>query len=306
MTTIAPSYPTLSAALIDYQFPALFLDAWGVFWAGNTHGAFPGSQQTMEALVGLGKKIGIVSNSTELSDVEIAKFARHGFIKGKHFHFLITSGDVARSVFTSNTPPFQTLNKKFALFCPLHPRYSKPSSLFAGTSWQETNDYSEADFIYINVPNIDGKNQEDKEVFRPLIQKFLQFKKPMVCANPDLYAHEESPPRPVVRQGTIAAMYEEMGGQVYYIGKPHHQIYRAAFDSLQRVHPTRKEEILMVGDTPETDIRGARAFGINSALITQTGIMGERMARQKIEVLHSLPSTDLPLILIERFASVKP
>jgi HAD superfamily hydrolase (TIGR01459 family) len=306
MTGIAPSYPTLSAALKAHQFPVLFLDAWGVFWAGNAHGAFPGSQQTMEAIVGLGKKIGIVSNSTERSDIEIAKFAGHGFKKGEHFHFLITSGDVARSLFTSNTFTFPTPNKKYALFCPQHPCYSKPSSMFAGTLWRETYDFSEADFIYINVPNIDGKNQEDKEVFRPLVQQFLQFKKPMVCANPDLYAHEESPPRPVVRQGTIAAMYEEMGGQVYYIGKPYHQIYSAAFDCLQAIRPTEKGEILMVGDTPETDIRGARSFGINAALITHTGIMAERILKQKDEALQKLPATDTPRIFIERFAVASP
>jgi ribonucleotide monophosphatase NagD (HAD superfamily) len=38
----------------------------------------------------------------------------------------------------------------------------------------------------------------------------------------------------------------------------------------------KPEEILMVGDTPEIDIRVAGRFNMPSALITQTGIMADR------------------------------
>ena len=53
----------------------------------------------------------------------------------------------------------------------------------------------------------------------------------MICVNPDRFAHEGNPPRAVVRQGSIALMHEEQGGQVFYIGKPADKMYFAAMES---------------------------------------------------------------------------
>ena len=55
-------------------------------------------------------------------------------------------------------------------------------------------------------------------------------------------------------------MYEQMGGQVFYIGKPHNKAYTIAMNHFEHHNITKPREILMVGDTPETDIRGARSF----------------------------------------------
>ena len=189
------------------------------------------------------------------------------------------------------------------LFCPPHPNFAHPSSfLFDDSPFRETIDPTKADFIYINVPHIDGIDQVERNAFRPMIEKFLPSQKPMVCANPDAYANEDSPFRAIVRQGSIASLYEEMGGHVFYIGKPYSPIYSIAIDRLNLLSPTQKEDILMVGDTPETDVRGARSFGIHSALITHTGIMAERLAQQGIDAFQKIPATDIPHILIERFA----
>ena len=302
MTSFLRTYASLEVALEEKAYSALFLDAYGVFWSGNAQGAFPGSSQAMERLFASGKKIGIISNSTQLSQNEVQKYAAHGILQGRHFHFLITSGDVAKKFFSSGSLPFPTPHKKYALFCPHHPRYSSPTSLFDESAFRETSNLSEVDFIYINVPHIGGEDQEQRDVFRPMVERFLFCNKPMVCANPDCYAHEGSPSRQVVRQGSIASLYEEMGGKVFTIGKPFPQIYTLAFDRLNLISPTLKEEVLMVGDTPETDIRGACSFGIQAALITHTGIMGERVKQQGIGAIRALPLGDVPTLLIERFA----
>lgn len=303
MTPPLPSFASLETALNSRDYSALLLDAYGVFWAGNAQGAFEGAQSTMARIFAQGKKIGIVSNSTQTSQKELSKYAAHGFIQGKHFHFLITSGDLAKDRFSSEQLPFPTPTKRYVLFCPPHPRFAHPSSLFADTPFQETNEVSNADFIYITIPHRDGEDLEEREAFRPMVERFLPSRKPMVCANPDRYAHENSPPRPVVRQGTIASLYEEMGGQVFYCGKPYSPIYSLALDRLNRISPTAKEGVLMVGDTPETDVRGARAFGLHSALITHTGIMAERLAREGTLAFQQLPQTDIPHLLIERFSA---
>jgi HAD superfamily hydrolase (TIGR01459 family) len=302
MSQSIDSYASLEAALQDRPCAALFLDAYGVFWSGNAIGTFPGAEEAMARLVASGKIIGILSNSTQLASKEIEKYAKKGLIQGRHFHFLLTSGDLARELFTSDSLPFPTPQKKYVLFCPTTARYSPPSSLFDSSPFQETSDSSQADFIYINVPHIDDIDQVDPNLFRPMVERWVATQLPMVCANPDLFAHEGSPPRPVVRQGAIAALYVEMGGQVVYIGKPFSQIFVKAFDLLNRLAHTEKQGVLMVGDTPETDIRGARDFGVQAALITKTGIMAERIL-QRPDALRLLPPADMPHFLIERFSS---
>lgn len=301
MSQSIPAYPSIEDALQQRSYEALFLDAYGVFWAGNAKGAFPGAEATMARLVASGKIVGIISNSTQLSCKEIEKYAKKGVVQGKHFHFLLTSGDLARELFTSDSLPFPTPQKKYVLFCPTTARYSPPSSLFDSSPFQETSDASQADFIYISVPHIDDMDQVDPNVFRPMVERWVSSHLPMVCANPDHFAHEGTPPRAVVRQGAIAALYEEMGGSVFYVGKPFREVFSKAFDRLNLLAHTEKQSVLMVGDTPETDIRGARDFGVQSALITKTGIMAERIL-QRPDALRFLPPKDAPNFFIERLS----
>ncbi len=289
--------------LISNNYKGILLDAYGVFWGGNDVGLLPGSTEIMKKLVASGKIVGILSNSTQLASKEISKFLLRGLIYGEHFHFLITSGEIARDVFLNDKLPFKTPTNKFWLFGGVHPRFSSHEPLFKDSTYLETSDINEADFIYVSIPHIEGEDQVDPEVFRGEIERIAAKNLPMVCPNPDQFAHEGNPPRAVVRQGSIAKIYEEMGGQVFYTGKPHNEAYAMALDQFRKYDVTNPSEILMVGDTPETDIRGARRFGMPSTLVIQTGIMADRIAHHGLEnALSALPVLDSPNYLIKRFA----
>jgi HAD superfamily hydrolase (TIGR01459 family) len=285
---------------ISESFDGILLDAYGVFWGGNGIGLLPGCKETMERLIAKGKTIGILSNSTQLAKNEIEKLKAHGLIEGQHFHFLITSGEVAKRIFLNNDLPFPTPKKKFYLFGVPHPKFSSHQAIFQDTPFQETTDLDKADFIYISIPHINGKDQTDPLLFKEYIDIFKSTKIPMVCANPDRFAHEGNPPQNVVRQGSIAIMHEEQGGQVFYIGKPSDRMYSAAMKSFFQYGISNPEKVLMVGDTPETDIRGARNFNMPSALVIKTGIMADRIAHHGWEnTLNTLPTQDFPDFFIE-------
>jgi ribonucleotide monophosphatase NagD (HAD superfamily) len=202
--TITTSPNVLS--IID-QFKGLLLDAYGVFWGGNAVGLLPGSKEILEKLVATGKIVGILSNSSQLVAKEIHKYQQHGLLQGKHFHFLVTSGEVARRVFLQGQLPFATTKKRFWVLGQSHPKFASPEAIFQGTGYIETSNIDEADFIYISIPHIDGQDQIDPELFRPEIEKVKSKKLPMVCANPDRFAQEGSPVKMVVRQGSLANMY---------------------------------------------------------------------------------------------------
>jgi HAD superfamily hydrolase (TIGR01459 family) len=291
-----------SFTAISDSFRGVLLDAYGVFWQGNDVGLFPGAKEIMEKLILSGKVVGILSNSTQLAAKEIDKLDLHGLKRGTHFHFLITSGEVARSIFLNEKLPFETARNSFWVFGSMHPKFSPHTALFKDTPYHETKDIDEADFVYVSIPHIDGFDQTDPELFRKEVEKIKAKNVPMICANPDQFAHEGKPPQAVVRQGSIAKMYEEMGGKLFYIGKPHNRVYSIALEQFCTHNITNPSQILMVGDTPETDIRGAYHAGMSSVLVTQTGVMADRIDKKGLErALNELPAHDIPNYYIARF-----
>ncbi len=285
---------------IAEPFAGILLDAYGVFWCGGDTGLLPGSKEAMARLVAKGKIVGVLSNTTQLAKNEIDKLQKHGLIQGQHYHFYITSGEVAKEMFSRDVSLFPTPNKKYYLFGEPHPKYMTHQGIFQETSFQETKELNEADFVYISIPHIGGVDQIDPAAFKTIIEGFKGITVPMVCANSDQFAHEGNPPRQVVRQGSIAKMHEEQGGSVIYIGKPSNMMFAAAMQTFADYGISLPQQLLMVGDTPETDIRGAQNAGIPSALITKTGITADRIADYGLDYLLTLPKQDTPDFFISR------
>ncbi len=282
-------------SVLDVAAPyeGILLDAYGVFWGGNAVGLFPGAKEVMEELIRQGKKVGVLSNATQTGAAEMGKVAKKGLMHGTHFHFYLTSGDVTKAIFKQGVLPFPTDKKKYFLFSEAHPKYTSPYALFENTMFEETREIAEADFIYIPTPHLEGEDQTDPELFRKQVETLASSSLPMLCANPDRFAHEGSPPRAVVRQGSIAAMYEEAGGTVFYIGKPSSLSFSAAMNQFNALGLSNPAKVIMVGDTPETDIKGAKKFGMSAALILETGIMKDRE-------IKDIPSHEQPTYYLKR------
>lgn len=282
--------------LID-KFDCVLLDAHGVFWGSSTTGLLPGAKEAMEYLVKKNKKIGILSNSSQLVENEKMKWEKHGLKEKIHYDFVLTSGEITKKLLFSQTLPFSTPNKKYWLLGEDHPKYPSHRGLFQGTSYVQTSDLQEADFIYIGIPHINGVDQEKGESFSSLLEKISRKDIPVLCVNPDRFAHEGTPPRLVIRQGSIAEMLQNLGFSVYYIGKPHELMFNQALDFFNSIE---KANVLMIGDTPETDIKGARRAGISCALVTNTGIMKERCKEDPLYTINQL--NDKPDFFIPAFS----
>lgn len=284
---------SLSCILGDVE--GVLLDAYGVFWGGNAIGPYLHACTTMENLVHRGIIVGILSNSTQSSEKEMEKLSKHGFKVGREYHFLVTSGDVACQIFQNQQLPFPTPNKRYWLLGEDNPRYASPHWMFEHSVYKQAESPNNADFAFLAVPHIKGADQTDPQLFRQAIRELHGIGLPLVCPNPDHFAHEGKPPRLVVRQGSLAAMYEQMGGKVVYIGKPWQNAFDAAMRGFHKHGVSKTHRIMMVGDTPETDIRGARQYGLRTALVMQTGIIADRIVHMGLErSISALPETDMP------------
>ncbi|MCE5315763.1 MAG: TIGR01459 family HAD-type hydrolase [Parachlamydia sp.] len=290
-----------SLAEIVEPYPAVCLDAYGVFWGGA--GILPGAAEAMQKLVKSGKIVGILSNSTQLAEKEIAKLSTHGMRKGEHFHFLLTSGEVTRRIALEQNLPFPTPRHTYFVVCRNHPKSLPHQSIFQNTPYTEIDNIQEADFLYVGIPHLDGNEQTDPAVFQEEVDRLKAFNLPMLCANPDRFAPAGAPGRFVVTQGSIAELYRALGGEVFYIGKPSPKVFEAALEQFQH-HLIESKTVLMVGDTPETDVRGALSAGMIPVLVTHTGNMAHRIREQGFEkAIQALPSTDQPHFYIKQLGS---
>ncbi|MGO4527128.1 TIGR01459 family HAD-type hydrolase [Microvirga sp. 2MCAF35] len=136
----------------------------------------------------------------------------------------------------------------------------------------------EADYVVCS--GFDNDEEETVEDYRPQLEAMLRRDLLMVCANPDLIVERGHMILPCA--GTIALAYEEMGGKVFYAGKPHGPVYDRALSVAAELsgRAVAKERVLAVGDAIRTDIAGAVGYGIDALMIAR-GIHAEELGLHK-------------------------
>ncbi|MBQ9732169.1 MAG: TIGR01459 family HAD-type hydrolase [Alphaproteobacteria bacterium] len=253
------------------QFKVLIVDAYGVFNFGN--GISKSVIATFQKWMAEGKQVYILSNTTAVNAGAIKSYEKKGVIRGVHYTDMMTSGQFASEDIQAGNLPVN--GKKYYVFGTAN--FKKPDekipAIFAGSPYELASDLHDADFIYCGIPQLlddelfpyDSTEIDD---FVVQVKALVESGKPMVCANPDRTANEGG--RFVIRQGSIAKLFEEFGGKVIYYGKPDPKVFYALLD---RYCPNvRKDEVLMIGDTLRTDIKGAQRAGIRGALVLEGGI----------------------------------
>jgi NagD protein len=113
----------------------------------------------------------------------------------------------------------------------------------------------------------------------------------LVATNPDTWCPTDAGPRPGC--GAIAALLESATGkEAYKVGKPNPFMFRAARKKLG----LSTDEVLMVGDTMETDIRGATDSGFKSILVLTGSTQTESLASYAFQ----------PTLVVDSIASLVP
>ena len=108
----------------------------------------------------------------------------------------------------------------------------------------------------------------------------------LIATNPDTWCPTDTGPRPGT--GAIAAFLESATGKkAYYLGKPNPFMFLMARSRLG-LHTT---ETIMIGDTMETDIRGAIEIGLQAYLVLTGSTSSESLKSypyQPTRVLNSI------------------
>lgn len=238
---------------IASKYPVIIFDIWGVIYQGDK--PYDNVIKTVQELLQQEKIIVFLSNAPRPSEISKKRFAEWG-IEGDNL-FFYTSGDLLREqLINFSDPLFKNLNKKL-----IHIGAEKNEDILDNIEIEQVKDLSEASFILASMFH---HEDEDLTKYDAIFEQGVKMKMPLICANPDVNIFGPDG-RKLYCSGYFADRYTQMGGESFYYGKPHKAIYEKV--KKQFLSQYNNDEILMVGDTIETDILGASDFGIDSALV---------------------------------------
>lgn len=237
-------------------YDALVCDVWGVIHNGVA--AFPGAAAALSAFRRTRGPVVLLTNAPRPWPV-VAKQLAHFGVPTDAYDAIVTSGDLTRAEITARAEAFGG---------PLPSLYIGPDrdlGIFDHEHVLRT-DLDRAATIICTGPYKD--DVETPEEYRGLLSQAAARKLPFICANPDLIVQRGD--RIIYCAGSLAQLYEQLGGTVWYAGKPHLPVYsqvdRAVADAAGHVIP--RNRMLMAGDGLKTDVLGANRAGLPVLLIT--------------------------------------
>lgn len=252
--------PVLDAGLsaIAGDYDAFILDLWGVVHDGQK--ACPDAIPAMQEMQRAGKSVWLLSNAPRRNDTVVEKLDGMG-VTSDLYDGLLTSGEATHAFLEKDAE--RLCGHRFYFIGQEH----KDSSLYDGLSLEKVDDLKRADFLLVSGVR---DFSDDAEMYRDVLKEAAQSGMPFICANPDRIVHVAD--QLVVCAGALADMYEDLGGEVRWFGKPYPAVYRYLQEGA-----LQGQRILAIGDSMVTDIAGAATAGIDSVLVT-SGIHRQDLA----------------------------
>ena len=252
MTQIINSFSEISD-----KYDVFILDQWGVMHDGNR-----GYEHAIEAvnnLIKKNKKLIIISNSSKRKMSSIDRLKELGFDKN-NFIEVMTSGEMIWQELYNLSDKYDTKLKNCFHIYDTSKEDGKDFRIGL-EKFQFVENIKDADFVLACTP---FKNSKPID-YIPILKDALNRNLIMFCANPDFVTIEKNNDQNMFCMGTIADLYEHMGGEVVILGKPSKNIY---FESCKNINQVDLSRIVAVGDSLDHDILGALNFGVDNILIT--------------------------------------
>ncbi len=224
---------------IAARFGGMLIDQFGVIHDGEK--LYPGALGALAELKALRIPVAVMTNSGKRAAANRQRLVKMGVPRG-NFVDCISSGELA----------YQSLaGKRAFLIGRSGDQYGFDHTTFVATP-------EDAEVILIIGSDAPRTSLAD---YARLLRGLTL---PAICGNPDklMLTPQGLQPAP----GAIAALYEEMGGKVTWIGKPFPAIFAGARELIG--NPV---QALCIGDSAEHDVAGGRAAGM-STLLVMTGI----------------------------------
>ncbi len=247
------------------DYDTVLCDVWGVLHNGVQ--AWPLAVEALSAFRRQGGTVILITNSPRRR-AGVGEQLGHMGVDQQAYDRIVTSGDVTRALIRAGSGQVYFIGP------------DRDLPLFEGLGVELVGLDHAGTVVCTGL--YDDENEAPEE-YQPILEEFRQRNLPFICANPDLIV--ERGDRLIPCAGSIAALYEKMGGRTLVSGKPHAPIYEeslaAASDLRGQVDTSR---VIAIGDGMPTDVKGAQdcgldllyvSSGIHAREYTQNGVVDE-------------------------------
>ncbi len=258
---------------IAHNYDLFYIDLWGVIHNGiKLHKE---AVKTLNNLMKMNKNFVLLTNAPRPNKT-VQNFLKKMGMDKKLIDHVFTSGQAALDYLRRNLS-----KKKFYHIGP--PRDFDLFELFEDNKSEDiiNSEYFLCTGLFDNYDN-------DLIFYKNLLEKHTDKK--MICTNPDLVVDRGS-----IRElcaGSVAMVFEKMGGKVVYFGKPYPEVYNQSVNN-------KNQKVIAIGDNLNTDIKGANLLNYDCLLISN-GIhkneihsKGIQKVTKDYEVLVNFIQTDL-------------
>lgn len=251
-----------SLADISTRYDAVFCDLWGCLHNGKT--AFPAAVSALQAFRAKGGRVVLLTNAPRPKPSVVSQLDAMGLPRDA-WDEVVTSGDAAQYALVTGAVGRRVFHIGALKDEPFFTDFADDllETVAAEPPIIRTT-LEEADGIVCTGLADDLSETPDDYRAALLFSKTMDL--PMLCANPDIIVDYGD--KRLYCAGAIAQAYAEMGGRVFYFGKPHPPIYDLARRRLAALTGKDDAHILCIGDGIATDIQGGQSEGIDTLFIT--------------------------------------
>lgn len=254
ITTIQKTKFCTGISDISDSYAGFIIDQWGVLHNGEK--PYDGVVECLKELRNRNKYIIILSNSGKRAEQNKERLKAIG-IAPNLYDVLLTSGEMAwQGMKNQDHGFFKDLGKKCFIISRGGDR-----SIVEGLDVEVVDDIKKANFLIISGTDAPDKTMEDYE---PILKQAVRGRLTALCANPDSLGVMGS--QHIMGPGSLARRYQDFGGVVHYIGKPHQPIFQYCIRLLQEkeIYPG---QTIIIGDTMAHDILGGVLVNIDTCLV---------------------------------------
>jgi HAD superfamily hydrolase (TIGR01459 family) len=246
----------LKAIVEDYDI--FYIDLWGVIHNGiNLH---KNAIKALEEITKVKKKYVLLTNAPRPNKTVKSFLEKMGMNKEIR-EKVYSSGEAALSYLKKNL-----LSEKFYHLGP-----PRDFDLFLDFKKNKTIDINESS--YLLCTGLFKEQDEDLNYYKELFKNHINKK--LICTNPDLIVDRGS--KRELCAGSVALVFEKMGGEVIYFGKPFPEVYNQSINN-------KKKRVLAIGDNLNTDIKGANLLNYDSLLISN-GVHKDEIQKEGIDIV---------------------
>ena len=236
------------------RFDVAVLDQFGVLHDGRR--PFPEVGRALEWLRREKKGVVVLSNSGKRADLNRARIRSLGIDLRRDDH-VVTSGEACWRDLDRGMPVVSKINPQRLLAISEKEEDAE--------AWANGNrgvklvfDLRSADAVLLmGMPGEESVGNAEN-----LLRQALAREIPLICSNPDRSRYLDGRIAPAT--GSLADAFSKRGGRVLWYGKP----FGAVFDAVCSLFPkVGRRRILMIGDSLEHDVVGARNAGLATAFV---------------------------------------